>query len=285
MDKVRIVTDSNVFLPAELIERHHIPVIPHRLKANGHLLEERTGLAADELFAQLPAEPVIPRDRLPEVLGADFNRVLECYQKASREAEQIISIHMSSQLSPMWSVARRAAEMLKGRYTIRVVDSLTASYGLGLLVEMAAEAAQQGASIHEIARIVNGAVPHLYLSVFSESLNFLERSAHLSGSQSVLGTLLGIKAMLMMEEGRFQPLEKVQTREEVVDKLYEFVAEFAHVERVGILQHNYADQRSTLTARLRELLPHAVIQSIPYPPSLGVHLGPNVLGVVVYEGL
>jgi DegV family protein with EDD domain len=285
MDKVRIVTDSNVFLPPEVIERHNIPIIPHRLKANGQLLEERAGLAADELFAQLPAEPVIPRDRLPEVLGADFNRVLDCYQKASREAEQILSIHMSSQLSPMWSVARRAAEMLKGRYTIRVVDSLTASYGLGLLVELAAEAAQQGASIHEIARIVNGAVPHLYLSVFSESLNFLERSAHLSGSQSVLGTLLGIKAMLMMEEGRFQPLEKVQTREEVVDKLYEFVAEFAHVERVGIWQHNYAEQRSSLTTRLRELLPHAVIQSIPYPPSLAVHLGPNVLGVVVYEGI
>jgi DegV family protein with EDD domain len=285
MDKVRIITDSNVFLPQELIARHQIEVIPHRIKVNGRVADEVSGLEVDDLFAWLPTTSVLARQQLPQVMAADLNRIIDCYQRVAKEAEQILSIHMSSQLSPMWNTARRAAEMLKGRYTIRVVDSMTASYGLGLLVEMAAEAAEQGASLHEIARIVNGAIPHLYLSVFSESLNYLERSAHLSGSQSILGTLLGIKAMLMMEEGKFQPLEKVQTQEEVVDKLYEFVAEFAHVERVGIMHHHYGEASRQLSVRLRDLLPVATIQPIAYPPSLAVHVGPNMLGVVVYEGL
>jgi DegV family protein with EDD domain len=273
-----------VFLPPAIAGRHLIEVIPHRLKAIGHIAEETPNFDADQLFAWLPPTPVVPREQLPQVMAADINRILDCYQRVAKEAEQILSIHVSSQLSPMWNTARRAAEMLKGRYTIRVVDSMTASYGLGLLVELAADAAAHGASLHEIARIVNGAIPHLYLSVFSESLNYLERSAHLSGSQSILGTLLGIKAMLMMEEGKFQPLEKVQTQEEVVDKLYEFVAEFAHVERVGVMHHQYAESSQVLSARLRELLPNAVIQPVAYPPSLAVHLGPNMLGVVVYEG-
>lgn len=285
MDTVRIITDSSAYLAPEVIERHRIKVIPHRLKANRELSEERSELAADALFAQLPSTPVLPHAHLPEVLAADVNNIMACYQQAAKEADQILSIHVSSHLSPMWNNARRAAEMLKGRYTIRVIDSFTASYGLGLLVELAAEAAARGAGVNELARIVNGAVPHLYLSVFSESLNYLERSAHLSGSQSILGTLLGIKAMLMMEEGKFHPLEKVQTRDEVVDKLYEFVHEFAHVERVGIMHHNYDVQSEALIARLQELLPRAAIQPIPYPPSLAVHLGPNILGVMVYEGL
>src|SRR4029079_1483983 len=136
------------------------------------------------------------------------------------------------------------AEMLKGRYTIRVIDSLSTSDGLGILVKMAAEAAEQGASVHEIARIANGAVPHLYMAVFAESLNFLERSARLGPSQSLLGTMLGIKAMLMMEDGRLVPLEKVQTRDEVVDKLYEFVIEFARIEKVGVMQHGYEPSQS-----------------------------------------
>ncbi len=284
MDKVRIVTDSNVFLPPEVIERHKIKILPHRIKTQGQVTEEKADFDADDLFARLPTLGVLPHEQLPDVLSTDVNKIIECYQQAAREAEQIVSLHVSSQLSPMWQTARRAAELLKGRYTIRVIDTMTASYGLGLLVELAAEAASQGASSHEIARLVNGAVPHLYLSVFSESLNYLERSAHLGGSQSILGTLLGIKAMLMMEEGRFQPLEKVQTREEVVDKLYEFVAEFAHVERVGVMQHQYAEASEALVGRLRELLPNAVIQQVAYPPSLAVHLGPNILGVVVYEG-
>jgi DegV family protein with EDD domain len=285
MDTVRIITDSSAFLAPEVIERYRIKVIPHRLQANRQLSEDGAELAADALFAQLPQTPVLSHAQLPNVLGADVNKIMACYQQAAKEADQILSIHMSSHLSPMWNNARRAAEMLKGRYTIRVIDSFTASYGLGLLVELAAQAAERGAGVHELARIVNGAVPHLYLSVFSESLNYLERSAHLSGSQSILGTLLGIKAMLMMEEGKFHPLEKVQTREEVVDKLYEFVHEFAHVERVGIMQHNYSEQSAALIERLQELLPSAAIKSIPYQPSLAVHLGPYVLVVVVYEGV
>jgi DegV family protein with EDD domain len=285
MNKVRIVTDSNAFLTPGLAERHGVRIIPHRVKVSGYVAEEHSEVSADDLFAQLAPAPVLPHQQLPTLAAADLNAIVDCYQRIAREAEQIVSIHMSSQLSPMWSVARRAAEMLKGRYTIRVIDSMTASYGLGLLVEMAANAAERGAPVHEIARIVNGVIPHLYISVFSESLNYLERSAHLSGSQSILGTLLGIKAMLMMEEGRFQPLEKVQTQDEVIEKLYEFVAEFAHVERVGIMQHNYDAPSHTLATRLRELLPHATIQPIRYPASLAVHLGPNILGVVVYEGI
>ena len=76
-------------------------------------------------------------------------------------------------------------------------------------------------------------MPHLYVTLFTESLNYLETSANLGVSQSVLGTMLGIKAMLTVEEGDLIPLEKVQTREEVVDKLYEFVVEFATSRRWG----------------------------------------------------
>ena len=209
---------------------------------------------------------------------------MDTYQKLGKESEQIVSIHMSSELSPMWQQARRAAEMLKGRYTIRVIDSLSTSYGLGLLVEQAAMAAEQGAPIGEIARITNGSVPHLYVALFSESLNFLERSARLGPSQSVLGTMLGIKAMLMMEDGRLVPLEKVQTREEVVDKLAEFVVEFANVERVGIMHHAYAQPQATLLARLADTLPHAKVEKLTLPASLAAYSGPNMIGVVVYEG-
>jgi DegV family protein with EDD domain len=184
----------------------------------------------------------------------------------------------------MWAQVRRAAEMLKGRYSIRVIDSLSTSYGQGILVEQAAAAAAEGANIHEIARITNGSVPHLYVAIFAESLNFLERSARLGPSQSVLGTMLGIKAMLMMEEGRLVPLEKVQTRDEVVDKLFEFVSEFARVEKVGVMEHGYAQPQSALIERLADAHPHAHVEKLSYPPSLAAYVGPNMIGVVVYEG-
>jgi DegV family protein with EDD domain len=284
MGKVRIVTDSNAFLTPELLAKYPIEVIPHRIKIGPALYEEDSDFTAEKLFAKLQEAQAAGVNRLPDVHAADINVILDTYRRLGRQSEQIVSIHMSSELSPMWQQARRAAEMLKGRYSIRVIDSLSTSYGLGLLVEQAAIAAEQGASLSEIARITNGAVPHLYVALFAESLNFLERSARLGPSQSVLGAMLGIKAMLMMEDGKLVPLEKVQTRDEVVEKLAEFVVEFANVERVGIMQHAYEQPQAALTARLADILPHVQVEKLSVPPSLAAYLGPNMIGVVVYEG-
>ena len=246
MQTVRIVTDSNVFLSPEVLEQYPIDVIPHRIKVGGAMVEETADFGADNLFTRYQEAQLKGEGGQPLIQAADINTILDVYQQPGKEAEQIVSIHMSSQLSPMWQQARRAAEMLKGRYTIRVIDSLSTSFGMGLLVEEAAKAAMAGESVNEIARIVNGAVPHLYVTAFAESLGYLERSAGLNPSQSLLGTMLGIKPMLIMEDGQLIPLEKVQTREEVVDKLVEFVTEFANVEALGIVQHAYQESRDSV---------------------------------------
>ncbi len=284
MRKVRIVTDSNAYLSPEARARYNIEVIPQRIKLGPNVFDENETFTSDDMFEKLAEAQVDRPDLLPAVREADINDILDKYLELADETEQIVSIHMSSELSPMWYEARKAAEILKGRITIRVIDSLSTSYGLGLLVEQAAEAAEAEADVHEIARVINGAIPHLYLAIFSESLNYLERSAGLSPSQSLLGTMLGIKAMLMMEDGDLYPLEKVQTKDEVIDKLQQFVVEFASVERIGVLQHGYAPQQDALIEILADTLPDVRIEKLTLPPSLAAYCGSNVIGVVVYEG-
>lgn len=284
MSNVRIVTDSNAYLSPELLAQYKIEVIPHRIKIGSSLFEETADFKADDLFRHYQEAQANGNGKQPAVQAADINTILDIYQQLGGESEQIVSIHMSSELSPMWQQARRAAEMLKGRYTIRVIDSMSTSFGMGLLVAEAARAAADGASVNEIARIVNGAVPHLYVTLFAESLNFLRYSAGLGPSQSLLGTMLGIKPMLMVEDGRLVPLEKVQTHEEVLEKLQEFVVEFASVEAVGILQHGYDDVTDQLVERLAESLPDIPVHRVTYPPSLAAYLGPTMIGVIVYEG-
>ncbi|MBP8293350.1 MAG: DegV family EDD domain-containing protein [Caldilineaceae bacterium] len=282
MTNVRIITDSNAYLPADFLERYPVEVIPHRLKIGGSFFEEDADFPVDEFFEKIAdARRTNPRV-VPEVQAPPVNTFLDQFQNGG--TEQIVAIHMSSQLSPMWQQARKAAEMLKGRYTIRVLDSQTTSFGLGLLVRKAAEAAANGAALNDIARIVNSAVPHMYVTIFTESLSYLERSARLSASQSLLGAMLGIKAMLMMEDGWLVTQEKVQTREEVVEKLREFVSEFASIREIGVFHQGYESIRTDLIGRLRESLPKAPIHKVDYPPSLASYIGPNTVGVVVYEG-
>jgi DegV family protein with EDD domain len=283
MSKVRIVTDSNAYLPADVVEKYAITIVPHRIKIGGSFFEEDADFSAEELFEKAHEVQRMGVSKLPEVQAPNVNAFLDIFH-AGGEGEQIVCVHMSRELSPMWATARKAAEMLRGRFTIRVLDSQSVSFGLGLLVQQAAEAAEAGASVSEVARIVNGAIPHLYFAGFSESLHYLERSASLSASQSLLGTMLGIKAMLMMEDGRLMTQEKVQTRDEVVEKLAEFVTEFASVQEMGVFEHSYDSQRTDLIERLRETQPKTPIHKITYPPSLATYLGPNVVGVLVYEG-
>ncbi len=285
MGKVRIVTDSNASIPAEVLEQYSIEVIPHTIRMGRDRYEENGDLSVDRLFQLLREKQGNGQVVQPELEAPNINRILDCYQRAAREADEIVAIHMSHHLSPMWAQSRKAAEMMMGRYRIRVIDSLSTSLGLGVLVELAAKAAAEGANLHEIARVINGAVPHLYVTFFAETLTYLERSAQLGAAQSVLGSMLGIKAMLTMEEGRLIPLEKVQSREDVVDKLYDFVAEFAHIEKVGIVQHRYEQTQELFLERLKSGLPKLPPRLLPYPPSLAVHLGPSIMGVVVYEGM
>jgi DegV family protein with EDD domain len=284
--KVRIVTDSNASISKEVLEQYPIEVIPHVIRIGRDRHEETADLSVDRLFQLLrEKQQSTGHAAMPELEAPNINRILDCYQRVGRETDEIVSIHMSSHLSPMWMQSRRAAEMMMGRYRIRVIDSLSTSLGLGVLVELAARAAADGANIHEVARLINGAVPHLYVTFFAETLNYLERSAQLGAAQSVLGTMLGIKAMLTMEDGKLIPLEKVQSREEVVEKLYAFVTEFAHIEQVGIVQHRYEQTQELFTERLGETLPRITTRLLHYPPSLATHLGPSVMGVVVYEGI
>ena len=285
MSKVRIVTDSDASIPDHILEKYPIEVIPQVLRVGQERYEDANGFSADQLFQHIRENQSGGRKLLPEVEAPDINRIIDLYQRLGQEAEEIVVIHMSSSLSPMWSQSRKAADMMMGRYRIRVMDSQTTAMGLGMLAELAAHAAEDGANLYEVARIVNGAIPHIYVTFFAETLYYLERSARLGAAQSVLGTMLGIKAMVTMEDGQLIPLEKVQTREDVAEKLYDYTAEFAQNERIGLVQHRYEQTQDHLLERLGEGLPNIPAHVWRYPPSLAAHLGPNVMGVIVYEGL
>ena len=101
------------------------------------------------------------------------------------------------------------------------------------MVRAAARAADQGRPVDSIVRLIRGMIPHVYLVFFVESLDYLEREGRIGKAQALLGNMLNIKPILIVEDGDIIPLEKVRTRPRAIDKLYEFVAEFAQIEDVA----------------------------------------------------
>lgn len=282
MMNTRIITDSNACLAPLLCARDAVRVIPNRIWLLGEELEDGD-ITADEMFARLdkanrPLSQIMPRPLPPstrEVTGA--------LQEAETASHDVVAITMSRYLSPTYREMEKVAQHVQG-VAVRVIDSRSVSLGLGLLVEEATTAAAQGATVTQVSRQVARTIPELFVTFFAESMHFVQRSASLPLSQGLLGSLLQIKAMLTMEDGKLQTVEKVQTNEQLEEKLWRYVVEFSSIRRVGILHHAYQPAVDSLEANLRQHDPNLEVVHLPYPPSLAIHLGPNMIGVVVQEG-
>jgi DegV family protein with EDD domain len=282
MPKVRIVTDSTAhFFDPAFPEKHNVTVVPLRIHFGSQAFEEGTGISSEQFFRRVAAGGPIPTATSPTV-----EQFISVYQDLSQTTDKILSIHLSGKLSRTVHNARAGAESVLGRCKVQVIDSLTTSIGLGVLVEAAALAAERGASQEEIVRIVRGMIPRLYTVFFIETMGFLANAGRIGKAQATLGEMLGIKPFLTLEDGDIVPMEKVRTRQQAVEKLVEFVVEFSAIEHAAILQSSATPTEDTrlLLERLAIDFPGRQWPVLAYGPSLSTFLGPDAMGIVIFEG-
>lgn len=282
MPRVRIVTDSTAhFFDPEFPARHNVTVIPLTIRFGAQTFTDGVDLDNRRFFERVAAGGPIPTAHAPE--ARQFARA---YDAICRAKEDVVSIHVSGKLSSVIRQARAGADEVLGRCKIQIIDSLTTSIGLGLLVEAAALAAERGASQDEIVRVVRGMIPRMYAVFFIETMEFLAKAERIGKAQAVLGSMLGIKPFLTLEDGDIVPMEKVRTRPQAIEKLVEFVVEFSNIEHLAILQSGaeHTDDTRLLLERLAMEFPDQNWPVLPYSPTLGTIVGPNAMGVVVFEG-
>lgn len=277
---VRVVTDSTAYLDPDIVEKLGITVLPMQIHIGAEVLEDGPDFDKEMFFRQMASSPVPPRSMPPPLEVFE-----ETYERLNQTTDRILSLHVSSKLGGVCNVARQAASGLLGRCEIAIVDSETISVGLGILVKAAAEAAAEGQSLDDITRIIRGMIPRIYIVFFVETLDYLEREGRIRPAQALLGTMLNIKPFLTMEEGDLIPMEKVQSRDKAVDKLFEFVSEFSDIEQTAILQSSPRPTEETklLLERLAVTFPHLQPSIVVYGPTLASHLGLGGLGIIVFE--
>jgi DegV family protein with EDD domain len=277
MGRVRVVTDSTAELPDDLVESLNIAVVPLNIHVGEETFRDGVDIDADKLAKRLEGTDLLPFATAPPV---------ELFEEAYRNLggdNDIVSIHISGRLSRTVELAREAANSLIGQR--RIVDSLSTSLALRALAIAAGEISRKGANLEEVVRLVRAMIPHVYLVFFVESLEYLERGERIGKAEALLGTMLSIKPLLIIEDGEILPLEKVRTRSGGIDKFYEFVTEFPHLEKIAILKGPSAAMPSELLERLQSAYSGRDLDVLTYGPVLTTHLGPGAIGVFVYEGL
>jgi DegV family protein with EDD domain len=279
MARVRIITDSSAHLTAEEIAAHDITVLPIEVRFGDERFRVDPEHGAQRLFERMAADRAKPTRALTPIHAFE-----EAYSRLHRQTDQILVILGSSKLSSAFATAKAVSASFLGRCRIAVLDSLSTSWGLGLLVRAAAEAAEAGQSLDEIVRIVRGMLPHIYDVFFVERLDYLEKGNRIGPAQAFVGTMLNIKPLLIIEDGDIIPLEKVRTRASAIEKLSDFVSEFADIEQVVILRSPLGNGTDQLVEHLNLVLPGHIFPVVEYDAVLACHLGPDAMGVTVYEG-
>ncbi len=282
MSSIRIVTDSSAqFLNPAFVRQHDIAVVPASIRFGNQVLREGQDLDAEEFFRRILTEGT-PSPVLEAPAVEDYQRVMV---DLAQMADHIIVLPMASGLSASYQNALAAAEALRGRCEITVIDSMTASVGLAFLVETAIRTAETAASLENVVRSVRSAVPRIYSVFYVETLDYLFRGNLIGEAQAILGRILGIKPFLTIEDGRLVTMEKVRTRLQAVDKLLEFVTEFSTIEQLVIVQNTpqITEQTRLILERLALEFAGREFPVMMYGPTLGTHLGPDGVGIIIFE--
>lgn len=276
---VAVVTDSTAYLPPGAAERHGVHVVPLEVRLGERTAQDGIDVTPAELITALADRDLLVQTSRPA--PASFARVFR--ELLDDGAEEIVSVHLSRELSGTWDAARAAAQEVDPE-RIRVVDSRAIAMGLGFAVLAACDAAASGARGVAVAAAAGAVAARCRVLFGVQDLERLRRGGRIGAASALLGGVLAIKPLLHLSEGRIAPLEKVRTTTRATERLVALaVAEAGGPGARLAVHHLGAEERAEdIADRLREQLPDAAELHVSEVGAvIGAHVGPGLVGVVV----
>ncbi|MBB5232748.1 DegV family protein [Deinococcus budaensis] len=216
---IAIVTDSTSDLSPELCAQHGIRSVPLYVLFDGKMHKDGIDLKPAELFAGLKAGKKTPSTSQPS--PAEF---AEVYREALETADEVLSVHISGQLSGTVGSARLAAQDFGGRVT--VVDSHLVTLGLGMQALRAAQRAREGRSMAEIVSELERVAAQADIRFTVDTLDFLRINGRIGGAAALLGGLLNIKPILTVRAGRVESAGRVRGHKKAMQDIIGHVGKY-----------------------------------------------------------
>ena len=279
---MKIITDSTADLTKEFILKHNIEIVPLTIHLGDKSWKDYYDVEPDEYYELLRKSSAFPTTSQPT--PQDF---VNAYSPFVEKGEPILSVHLSSKLSGTFQSALLARSQFAGA-RIEVVDSLQASFALSMIVIICAEKANQGASLEEVADVARKIGPQIETYFSVDSLEYLHRGGRIGKAQAFLGTLMKIKPLLKVVNGEVQPIEKIRTRDRLLNRFVELVEKAARKHSQLILTVAESDNSEVMTELLGRLerIPGV---SLVFRGKIGgvitSHAGPGALGIAFVKDM
>lgn len=265
--QVAIISDSSSDLPTLDAVAAGIRIIP-----------VRADLATDSSVQKREYRPVVPQTAIIEACAAAFNEALHDHEAA-------VAILLSSRLGSVVAAATTAVERLGASERITIVDSRSASLGLGFQALRAARLARAGIPAAQIAETIRTESDRYHVAFVVESLEHLRRSGRVGRSAAMIATALQLKPILRIDEGQIVPFERVRLRDRAVAELAGFVTDLPDVERCAVLYASNVNEARDLAACIEQSSsrPSVPIEIFSIGDTIAEHVGPGALGIALIE--
>ncbi|HEX6423688.1 MAG TPA: DegV family protein, partial [Acidimicrobiales bacterium] len=266
---VRIVTDSSADLPADVVGRLGIEVVPLSIRFGGEEYTDGVDLSVSQFYDKLASSAELPETAAPApgAFEAAFRR------HAEAGADAVVCINLSSGLSATLQSAQNAATASDG-LDVRVVDSRSITSGLGTQVRLAAEAAADGAGADDVVALVEGLVARTHVFGALDTLDNLKKGGRIGGAQALLGSLLSVKPLLDLSSGEVAEAGRARTRRRALEWLRDKVFSQPAVEHLCIA-HGMAPDLDTMLDLLAPRYPADQVTVTTIGPVIGTHGGPR----------
>jgi len=277
---IALVCDSTADLQDVDLGELGVEMVPLNVHFGTELFRDYIDIAPSEFLTRLATTSVMPRTSQPS--PAAFQAV---YKSVAADHDAILVLTLSSKLSGTYQSAVLGAESANVSIPVRVVDSLSASIGLGLQVRRARSLIDAGLPIDEIVTTLEAERSQYHLIFFADTLEFLQRGGRIGKASQLVGSILKIKPLLTVVDGEVEPYERTRSRSRAIEGLIEYARQFSTIDQLAILHDGTTPEDvTTIEQGLADLIAESDVIVSQYGPIIATHVGPKALGLCVFTG-
>jgi len=281
---IKVLVDSASSITPEMARAMGLYLIPLKVTFGEETFLDGVDLDTQGFYRRLAASPALPVTSQPS--AGEF---LNCFRELTADGSQVLCIVISHQLSGTLASAEAARDMIPER-PVHIFNSLSVSIGEALMAMVAAQMAQAGQPLEAILAQLERMRAQMRIYFVVDTLEYLQRGGRIGGAAALVGTLLKLKPLLTIRNGRVEPSEKVRTKGRALERMLELLEQEVGTRApvyVGLAHGNCADECTELAGAVRARFNCQQVIQVDTGPIIGTHAGPGVLGVAVCpaEGL
>ena len=274
---VHIVLDSTANVPSWLRQkRPNLHVVPLTVRIGTREMAEDE-LTAGELFTLIQRAGQHPQTSQPA--PGEFVRL---FGLLTAEGSQVIVITLSGGLSGTVESAKAAARIV-GRPQLYVIDSGTTAAGMVTMAERALAMADDGLAAEQIAEKLQAMALATHTLFVPGTLEYLHKGGRIGGAAALAGSILQIRPVLELTDGRVVVLDKVRTRAKAVARMTEEIFQFSELDSISVVHIGAAEEAARLRQTIQARYSGVQVGLTEAGSVLASHLGPGLVGVVFQE--